>query len=444
MTNGPPFSPAGSTDGKLMNEPVIHCPTCSTEIKLTESLAAPLIAETRRQFERTLAAKDAEVAKREAALKSREGELAAAKASIDEQVAAKVKAERAAIAADEAKKAKLLAASDLEQKTKELGELQEVLKQRDAKLAEAQAAQAELIRKQRELDDARREMDLTIEKKVQESLLEVRDKAKQEAEEGLKLRVAEKEEQISSMQRQIEELKRKAEQGSQQLQGEVLELELEALLRSKFPLDSIEPVAKGELGADVLQRVLGLSGQSCGTILWESKRTKNWSDGWLAKLRDDQRSANAELALLVSNALPKGVTAFDLIDGIWVAEPRCAIPVAIALRQSLIEIAKVRQAGDGQQTKMELVYEYLTGPRFRHRIEAIVEKFSEMQLDLDRERKTMTKLWAKRQMQINGVIGSTVGMYGDLQGIAGKALQEIEALEPLELEGPEYESEAAE
>ena len=427
-----------------MNEPVIHCPTCSTEIKLTESLAAPLIAETRRQFERTLAAKDAEVAKREAALKSREGELAAAKASIDEQVAAKVKAERAAIAADEAKKAKLLAASDLEQKTKELGELQEVLKQRDAKLAEAQAAQAELIRKQRELDDARREMDLTIEKKVQESLLEVRDKAKQEAEEGLKLRVAEKEEQISSMQRQIEELKRKAEQGSQQLQGEVLELELEALLRSKFPLDSIEPVAKGELGADVLQRVLGLSGQSCGTILWESKRTKNWSDGWLAKLRDDQRSANAELALLVSNALPKGVTAFDLIDGIWVAEPRCAIPVAIALRQSLIEIAKVRQAGDGQQTKMELVYEYLTGPRFRHRIEAIVEKFSDMQSDLDKERKTTMRMWAKREAQIRGVVEATVGMYGDLQGIAGKALQEIEALEPLELEGPEYESEAAE
>ena len=138
------------------------------------------------------------------------------------------------------------------------------------------------------------------------------------------------------------------------------------------------------------------------------------------------------------------VAAFDHIDGIWVAEPRCAIPVAIALRQSLIEIAKVRQAGEGQQTKMELVYEYLTGPRFRHRIEAIVEKFTEMQLDLDRERKTMMKLWAKRQTQINGVIGSTVGMYGDLQGIAGKALQEIEALEPLALEGPEYENEAAE
>lgn len=441
MTNATAALPVVPMRIEPMNEPVIHCPACRTEIKLTESLAAPLIEQTRRQFERTLAAKDAEVAKREAALESKEGELAAAKASIDEQVAARVKAERAAIAADEAKKAKLLAASDLEQKTKELGELQEVLKQRDAKLAEAQAAQAELIRKQRELDDAKREMDLTIEKKVQESLTVVRDKARQEGEEALKLRVAEKEEQISSMQRQIEELKRKAEQGSQQLQGEVQELELEALLRSKFPLDSIEPVPKGEFGGDVLQRVLGVSGQCCGTILWESKRTKNWSDGWLAKLRDDQRSANAELALLVSNALPKGVTAFDHVDGIWVAESRCAIPVAIALRQSLIEIAKVRQAGDGQQTKMELVYEYLTGPRFRHRIEAIVEKFSDMQSDLDKERKATMRLWAKREAQIRGVIEATVGMYGDLQGIAGKALQEIEALSPPAIE---YQSDAAE
>ena len=267
----------------------------------------------------------------------------------------------------------------------------------------------------------------------------VRDKAKLEAEEALKLRVQEKEEQISSMGKQIEELRRKAEQGSQQLQGEVLELELESLLRSKFPLDLIEPVPKGEFGGDALQRILGVSGQPCGTILWESKRTKNWTEGWLAKLRDDQRKASAELALLITTALPKGVTSFDLVDGIWVAEPRCAIPVAIALRQSLIEIAKVRQAGDGQQSKMELVYDYLTGPRFRHRIEAIVEKFSDMQSDLDKERKTTTRLWAKREAQIRGVIESTVGMYGDLQGIAGKALQEIEALSPPALEAPEFD-----
>ncbi len=163
--------------------------------------------------------------------------------------------------------------------------------------------------------------------------------------------------------------------------------------------------------------------------MWESKRTKNWSDGWLAKLREDQRAAKAELAVIVSQALPKDVETFDFIDGVWVTSPRNVIPVAIALRHTLIELSLARQAGEGQQTKMELVYQYLTGPRFRHRVQAIVEKFSDMQSDLDKERKTMTKLWAKREEQIRCVIESTAGMYGDLQGIAGKTLQEIEGLD---------------
>jgi hypothetical protein len=278
---------------------------------------------------------------------------------------------------------------------------------------------------------------------VQESLGAVRDRAKLEAEEGLKLKVLEKEEQIASMQRQIEELRRKAEQGSQQLQGEAQELELESLLRTKFTRDTIEPVPKGEFGGDVLHRVIGPLGQLCGTILWESKRTKNWSDGWLPKLRDDQRTAKAEIALLVSQVLPKGVEAFDFIDGVWVTESRCAIPVAIALRQSLIELATARQAGEGQKTKMEIVYQYLTGPRFRHRVEAIVEKFEDMQADLDKERKTMTRLWAKREEQIKGVIETTVGMYGDLQGIAGRTMQEIEGLETKLLESSKSDSEGA-
>lgn len=376
-----------------MNEPTITCPNCKTEVKLTESLAAPLIESTRRQFEEKLAA------------------------------------ERRTIAAEEATKARRLLSADMEKQATEMAELQEVLADRNTKLADAQKAQAELIRKQRELDDAKREMDLTIETKVQESLTAVRNKAKLEAEEGLKLKVAEKEEQIAGMQRQIEELKRKAEQGSQQIQGEVQELELESLLQTTFPTDSIEPVAKGEHGGDVVHKVAGPNGQHCGTILWESKRTKNWSDGWLSKLREDQRAAKAEVALIVTQALPDGVDTFNLIDGVWVTSHHCAIPVAIALRHSLIELAAARQAGEGQQTKMELIYQYLTGPRFRHRIQAIVEKFGEMHEDLHRERKTMTKLWAKREEQIRCVVESTAGMYGDLQGIAGKTLQEIEGLD---------------
>ncbi|MBN9353674.1 MAG: DUF2130 domain-containing protein, partial [Hyphomicrobium denitrificans] len=233
------------------------------------------------------------------------------------------------------------------------------------------------------------------------------------------------------------DLKRRAEQGSQQLQGEVLELELEAMLLSRFPRDAIEPVPKGEFGGDVLHRVVGSQNQVSGTILWELKRTKNFSDAWLAKLREDQRSAKAEISLLVTSALPKGVVAFDLIDGVWVAETRCALAVAVVLRQSLIELAMARDSGEGQKTKVELVYQYLTGPRFRQRVEAIIEKISDMQTDLDRERKAMTRLWAKREAQIRGVVESTVGMYGDLQGIAGRSLQEIDGLDLELLDGPD-------
>jgi hypothetical protein len=355
--------------------------------------------------------------------------LARARESLEESVSVRLKIEREAIAAEESKKAKALFGLDLEQKTRAITELNEILADRDSKLAEAQKVQAELLRKQRELDDAKRELDLTVETRVHEALNAVRDKAKQEAEQGLKLKVLEKEEQIASMQRQIEELKRKAEQGSQQLQGEAQELELEALIRSNFPQDVVEPVPKGEFGGDVLHRVMNAAGQTCGTILWEVKQTKKWSNAWLAKLRDDQRTARADVALIVTNALPEDVETFNVRDGVWVTERRCAIPVAIALRSSLIELAAARLAGEGQRTKAELVYRYLTGPRFRHRIEAIVEKFSDMQADLDKERKLMTRMWAKREEQLRGVLVSTAGMYGDLQGIAGSTLREIEALD---------------
>ena len=254
-----------------------------------------------------------------------------------------------------------------------------------------------------------------------------------------KLKVMEKEQTILAMQKQIEDLKRRAEQGSQQLQGEVQEMDLENLLRMKFPFDSIEPVAKGEFGGDVLQRVISQTGQPSGAILWESKRTKNWSDGWLTKLRDDQRTAKAEISILVSQALPKGVETFDVIDGVWVTSPRAALAVAMVMRHSLLQVSMARQAHEGQQTKTEMVYQYLTGPRFRHRVEAIVEAFSSMKEDLDKERKVIMKQWAKREEQIERVMGATVGMYGDLQGIAGKTLQEIEGLSLVALPGPDEE-----
>ncbi|HEX2226427.1 MAG TPA: DUF2130 domain-containing protein [Candidatus Binatia bacterium] len=412
-----------------MAEPTVFCPQCKCEIKLTESLAAPLLESVRRDYEQRLLQKDGDIAKREKQLHERLALLQKEKDSLDQAITEKLQQERARIGAEEAKKAKLALGNELDTKAKELINLHEILKQRDAKLAEAQSAQAELLRKQRDLDDAKRELELTIEKRVQGHLAETRDKAKKEAEEELKLKVLEKDQTITAMQKQIEELKRRAEQGSQQLQGEVQELELEALLSAKFPRDTIQPVPKGEFGGDVLQRVLGPLGQGCGTILWECKRTKNWSDGWLPKLREDQRSAKAELAVIVSPVLPKEIDTFGFVGEIWVAHPKVTLPVALALRQTLIEAASARQASNGQQTKMEMVYQYLTGPRFRQRVQAIVEAFSSMRDDLEREKKAITRQWAKREEQIDRVMQATVGMYGDLQGIAGRTLQEIEGLE---------------
>lgn len=412
-----------------MAEPTIICPKCKSEIKLTESLAAPLIESTRLDFEKRLAQKDLDVAGREKSIQERETALSKEKDSLETQVNERMQKERGKIAADEAKKAKLALSNDIEQKTKEVADLQEILKQKDEKLTEAQKTQADLLKQKRELDDAKRELDLTIEKRIAEGLTATRQQAKKEAEDELKLKVSEKEQTIASMSKQIEELKRRAEQGSQQLQGEVQELELETLLKAKFPHDSIEPVPKGEFGGDTLHRVITPLGQSCGTILWESKRTKNWSDTWLAKLRDDQRAAKAEIAIIISQVLPKGVETFGLVEGVWVAHPQAALPVAVALRYTLMETATARLASEGQQTKMELVYQYLTGPRFRQRVQAIVEAFSSMKEDLDKEKKAISKQWAKREEQIERVMQSTVGMYGDLQGIAGKTIQEIEGLE---------------
>ena len=450
-------------------EPTILCPNCQAEIKLTESLAAPLIAATKREFDTRLAQQNAEVAKRESAMKQQEEAVARQKESVEATVseristereklaaeaakreailkqaqaalandkeqaeaklAARLQEERGKIAADEAKKAKLAIGNDLEQKAKELAEISEILKARDAKLAEAQKAQADILRKERELADARREMELTIQKGIDEQISKVRETAKRDAEESLTLKLIEKDTMIGGLKRTIDDLQKKAEQGSQQLQGEALELQLETLLGVKFAYDSIEPVGKGERGADILHRVNNPNGGACGTILWETKRTKNWMPAWLPKLRDDQRNAKAEVAVIVSGVLPDGVENFAQIDNVWVVHPRCILPLAITLRHMLVEIATVRQAGEGRQSKMEMIYAYLTGPRFRQRVETMNEVFKTMGNELQKEKKAMQAQWAKREIQINRLVEATTGMWGEMQGIAGQSLQEIEGFE---------------
>lgn len=365
-----------------MAEPTIQCPKCGEQIPLSESLAAPLLQRQRQTME----------------------------------AAATEKARQASV-------------REWQRQQAQIREQEKLLAQRDAELAAAQQAQADYTRKQRELEDERRRLELTIEQRVSAEAGRLRQQAQQQASDEFRLKLAEKEQQLAAVQQQLEAAQRKAEQGSQQLQGEVLELALEAQLAAAFPHDAIVPVPKGEHGGDVLQRVRLQNGRDCGAILWEAKRTKNWSPGWLPKLREDQRAAQAEFAILVSQTLPAGLESFAQVEGIWVSAAAYALPLASVLRSALMLAAGIRQAQAGQETKMEMVYQYLTTPRFQHHVRAVLERVREMQGDLEKERKAMTRQWAKREGQIRALGDATAGLYGDLQGILGQSLADLPELE---------------
>ena len=412
------------------NEQTVQCPQCGYDVRL----AGPMIADVRRKYEQQLRIQQTEMSAREDALSAQravlEQQQAEATRRVAEQVRAQLESERSKLVMQEAERARLQVAEELSRQAAELQEREARLAALSGKLKAAQEQEAEFLRRTRALEDERRELNLRVERQVQLEVEAVRLEAQRHAEDQMRLKVQDKDEAIQKLRREIESLQRKAEQGSQQAQGEVLEMQAEQQLRARFPMDDIDPVAKGEFGGDLLHTVRDSSGESCGRILWEFKRTKAWSDGWLAKLRGDQRTAGAELAVIVTQTLPREVTHFDHVDGVWVSSLGCTLPVAVALRQALIELARARRAGEGQETKVHQVYAYLTGPHFRHRVATIAEKFTDMRADLDQERKFLQKQWAKREKQLELVLEATEGMYGDLQGIAGRSLQEIDALEP--------------
>ena len=412
-----------------MSDPTLKCPECGTSIKLNESLAGPLLERARAEFNQKLRRKNDEIAAEKTQLKNERSMMEVKlKRGIEEQ--------RAVIAKEETQKAKERAAKDLAAKAQETEDLRLALKANDEKLAKAQDEQAQFLKQRRVLEDEKRELGLTIEKRVQEEADQIRAKAKAEQESVYHLKQKESDHMIAGLTKQIGDLKRRAEQGSQQNQGEVLEIELEDLLTQRFPWDKIEEIKKGESGADLLQRVMSPNGKFCGSILWETKRTKAWSGSWIPKLKADQRAKGVETAVLLSTVLPKEMEpgTFTQIDGVWVTGFESAISMVTVLRMGLIEMNNVLAVRDGQESKAEMIYDYLTGTKFKHRVEAITEKFELMQKDLNQERKVMSKLWARREQQIQGVIESTMGMYGDLEGIAGNSMPAIDGLDVLLLE----------
>lgn len=426
-----------------MNDPTIVCPKCETEFKLTEQLAAPVIDEMKRKCREHLDKELAKVEDQQTQLKDEQRKLAQDRKALDETLESKLVEERRRIAEEEANKATAKLQHEMSARTGEIADLKETLRDRDTKLGEARQAQANLMREKRELADEKAALELTVERRVQESLGAVKDAAKKEAEDGYRLTVSDRDRKIEAMTRQIEDLERRAKQGSQQHQGEVLELDFEDTLRRAFPFDTFEPVRKGEAGGDLIQRVVSARGTVVGTILWEVKRTKNWTDTWLPKLREDQRRANADAAVMVSQCLPKDIDTFDLRDDVWVASPQCAVPMAVVLRELVTSVFTARKASEGQLSKQEQLYQYMTGPRFKHRVRAVLEKYTDMRTDLDQERRVITKQWAKREQQLQSIADSLVGMSGDLHGIAGQNMMELESLNMSLLAPPEDSAEAA-
>jgi hypothetical protein len=259
-------------------------------------------------------------------------------------------------------------------------------------LTESQTKELQLRKDRRELEEKKQALELTVARTIDEERNRIREEAKRQADEEHRLKTADSEKLVADLRHQIGDLKRKAEQGSLQIQGEVLEVELENRLRDHFPHDVIEPIPTSKNGGDVLQHVADHSGQRCGSILWEAKRTKSFNDCWLGKLREDLRAARGQVAVIVSTELPKGVTTFACIDGVWVTSRACLHGLATALRQGILEVARTHRHLEGRQSKVDLLHQYLSGLEFRQRVEGIVEAFVTLKEDLESEKRSMRRM----------------------------------------------------
>ncbi len=420
-----------STKIILTSEEVIQCPKCTEQFALHQGIAKHTIERYEREFEAAIDSREQEI--REEIRK--EEERRARRTYLDKQ---KELSEQLNAAEEGLKQASSLREKAIEEARAraklefdaERSNLSLGIAARDAAIKEFREKELTLRQEKLELQQEKDNLELQVQRRLDEERKTIHEQISRHEAERFHLKEAEYKKQLEDAQRNVEELTRKLERGSQQLQGEVFELELEQLLRATFPNDSIEPVRKGVRGADVLQLVNTQAGQRCGTIIWEAKRAENWSEKWVQKLKDDQLEAKAELAVLVATCMPGGSNEPFLVqNGIWVTREASVRPIAQTLRLMLTEAYNLKVANTGKGEKVEALYDYLCSPRFAQRVRAVVETFSAMKRDLEREKSSMTTLWKKRDAQIDRVIESMGGMVGELQAISSDSLPQLESIE---------------
>ena len=392
----------------------ITCPNCNFEIPLTQAISHQVEERLRSEF-----AKDrAKIIAEQSKLVEEKDRLLQAK---DEEIESATKRARDEAAAEAEAKA-------TQKISVELRDLAERLKEQEELRREAQEREIKVRKEKRQVEVEREELELRIQRQLDQEREAIVTNTTERLEESWQMKLREKDLTLEQMRKRIDELQAAADQKRSGLQGEVLEREIEDVLREAFATDSIEPVKSGKRGADVVQRVRSSRGES-GTLLWESKNHKHWSDGWIDKLRTDQQAEKADVAIIVTAALPGGVSHVGFVRGVWVCEFAWALPLAIALRQQLEAVKQAHVISANQSQVADDIYEYICGQEFQHLVTNTVVAAMTMKRELDAERTAAERVFKKREKQIEAQVRNLAGLYGGLQGIAGGAIQPVAALE---------------
>ena len=421
----------------VSSEESISCPNCNHKFPLHEGITKQTIEGYEKEYDTLLEERTEELKSQLAkeAVKSAQKAYTTQISSLKEELedAREALQEVDTRAKKKAKQAAAKAREEFEEEKKSL-----VAELEDKKTAIKEFRQNELaLRKEKEkLEEDRRNFALEHQRKLDEAKQEIEKKTREAEADKFKYKEAEYQKKLDAAMEANKELARKLEQGSQQLQGEVMELELERILRQAFPTDNVEEIAKGVRGADVRQGVISQTGQICGTIIWETKRAQNWSDKWLQKLKDDRLASNADIGVIVTTVLPKDCREpFMMIGDVWVISDKVVRPVAETLRVILVETNKLKFANTGRAEKAELVYNYLCSTNFAQNIRSVIETFSSMKQDLDKEKNAMYRMWKKRESQLERVAFSMSTTVGELQAITKDSLPQLNNIDQLLLPG---------
>lgn len=404
----------------------IICPKCGHKIDVSKVLYTQIEQEIKSYYEKDYQHKQNELnlllAQIEEQRKQNELERARINQKIQEELEKKILQEKALL--EKSIKEKIL-----EENRFQIEALKNELNEKSEKIKELNNALIEIERLKREKNEIQEKMKLEFERQLTEHLRNEQEKIKKLYEEEYLLKIREKEKTIEDLTTKLEEAKRRAEQGSMQLQGEIQELELERILAELFPDDEIREVKKGQRGADALQIVRNKIGRECGKILYESKRTKNFDRKWIAKLKEDNLEEKADVLVIVTQAMPEGYDKFFYEDGVWICSFSEIKPFAAILRYMLLQIHNVTVINEGRETKMQLIYNYLTSREFADTFEAIINGFRELQKGYQDEKLKIQKIWKEREKQLEKILSSSINLYGSIKGLAGSAIPDIKLLE---------------